>query len=428
MNIIPQLNLFSDNDFDELGDLERLQRVLAALPDEELIQKLNQIRGNGRNDWPGIGMWNAFLASFLFNHETVEQLLRELRRNKQLRAVCGLKAVGRRQPDGTWKAFYSPSKSSFSKFLKNLESCKDLLKGIFEKLVQYMYDNLDGFGTFLMIDGKAIQSFARKPATQDGRRGEHDADWCRKTYTCTTRSGEVMTKTMKWFGFRLHLIADATYEMPVAFEVTKASNSEQTECKNLINTMEEKHPEYLDSCQYFMGDKGYDSNPILTMLKEKDIVPIIDICNKWKDGEETHQYKNTPLVYNYKGDVFYVPDKGEQIKLAYKGYDKSSDSLRYGFHPKYNDNRIFRIKCSTDPRIFNPVARDSKKWERLYKMRTGVERINGRIDRDYQFEHHTIRGLEKMNMFILTTFIVYLGIAKSKVEQGQTTGLARLYA
>ena len=112
--------------------------------------------------------------------------------------------------------------------------------------------------------------------------------------------------------------------MPVAFEVTKASNSEQTECKNLINTMEEKHPEYLDSCQYFMGDKGYYSNPILTMLKEKDIVPIIDICNKWKDGEETHQYKNTPLVYNYKGDVFYVPDKGEQIKLAYKGYDKSS--------------------------------------------------------------------------------------------------------
>ncbi len=99
MNIIPQLNLFSDNDFDELGDLERLQRVLAALPDEELIQKLNQIRGNGRNDWPVIGMWNAFLASFLFNHETVEQLLRELRRNKQLCAVCCLKAVGRRQPN-----------------------------------------------------------------------------------------------------------------------------------------------------------------------------------------------------------------------------------------------------------------------------------------------------------------------------------------
>lgn len=177
-----------------------------------------------------------------------------------------------------------------------------------------------------------------------------------------------------------------------------------------------------------MGDKGYDSTPILTMLKEDGITPIIDICNHWQDGEETHQYRDTQLIYNYKGDVFYVPDAGEAIKLTYKGYDKSSDSLRYGFHPKYQDGRIFRIKCCTDPRIFNPVARDSKKWKRLYKKRTGVERINGRIDRDYQFERHMIRGLKKMNMFILTTFIVYLGMAKSKVERGQTTVLARLYA
>lgn len=428
MKIIPQLNLFEENDFEELGDLERLQRVLESIPDERLIQRLNQIRGKGRNDWPVIGMWNAFIASFLFNHETVEQLLRELRRNKQLRTVCGLKPVGRRGPCGTWKVSFAPSKSSFSKFLKNLESCSDLLQEIFEELVQYMYDNLEDFGSCLMIDGKAIQSFAKRISNKDGRQGEHDADWCKKTYSVTRPSGEVVTKTMKWFGFRLHLIADATYEMPVAFTITKASNSEKTECKNLINAMEEQHPEYLDICQYFMGDKGYDSVPIITMLKDKSITPIIDICNHWKDGEETHQYKDTQLIYNYKGDVYYVPEKGEPIKLSYKGYDKSCDSLRYGFHPRFHDNRIFRIKCSTDPRIFNPVARDSKKWKRLYRKRTGVERINGRIDRDYQFERHTIRGLKKMNMFILATFIVYLSMAKSKVERGQTTELARLYA
>ena len=56
MKIIPQLSLFEENDFEELGDLERLQRVLAAIPDEGLIQRLNEIRGKGRNDWPVIGM------------------------------------------------------------------------------------------------------------------------------------------------------------------------------------------------------------------------------------------------------------------------------------------------------------------------------------------------------------------------------------
>lgn len=33
-------------------------------------------------------------------------------------------------------------------------------------------------------------------------------------------------------------------------------------------------------------------------------------------------------------------------------------------------------------------------------MRTEVERINGRADRDYKFAKHTIRGLDKVAMFI----------------------------
>ena len=114
--------------------------------------------------------------------------------------------------------------------------------------------------------------------------------------------------------------------------------------------------------------------------------------------------------------------------MVCRGYDKSTDSLRYGFKPQKNDNRIFRIKCEEDRRIFTPVARSSHKWKRLYKKRTGVERINGRIDRDYQFERHTIRGLKKMTMFISVAFLIYMAMAKSKIEKGQTEHLCKLYA
>jgi len=79
MNIIPQLSLFGENEFEDLGDLERLQMVLAMLPDEKLIARLYKIRGNGGNDWPCEAMWNSFIASFLFEHSTVVSLLRELR-------------------------------------------------------------------------------------------------------------------------------------------------------------------------------------------------------------------------------------------------------------------------------------------------------------------------------------------------------------
>ena len=430
MNIIPQMSMFGDNEFDDLGDLERLQMILSSLPDEGLIRALYRIRERGRNDWPCEAMWNTFVASFLFEHPTVEALLRELRRNKQLRDICGIKPHAHKRSDGTVKVYTAPSESAYSKFLKNLMECKTELKTMFEILVQYMYDHLEGFGEDLMVDGKAIQSFATKLSDncKSGNRGEHDADWCKKTYTVSGKDGEKKTKEVKWFGFRLHLIADANYELPVDFEVTKASNSEKTETKQQLNRMKQDHPERLELCKHFMADKGYDSSKLIEILKDNEIAPIIDIRNCWKDGEATRQYRNTNLVYDYQGNVWYVKEDGSLEKLLYRGYDKGTDSLRYGFHPRMADKRIFRIKCDEDQRIFVPIARDSKKWKRLYNKRSGIERINGRIDRDYKFERHTIRSLQKMDMFITVTLIVYLGMAKAKIERGITEHLGRLYA
>ena len=119
---------------------------------------------------------------------------------------------------------------------------------------------------------------------------------------------------------------------------------------------------------------------------------------------------------------------GTKTELLYKGYDKGTDSLRYGFKPQKHDKRIFRIKCDEDRRLFPPVARNSHKWKRLYNRRTGVERINGRIDRDYKFERHTIRGLGKMTMFLTVTFLVSMALSKSKIESGQREHLCKLYA
>ena len=281
MNIISQINLFEESDYEFLGDLERLERVVKTIDDAKLIDKLHKIRGNGRNDWPCEAMWNSFIASFLLGHDSVESLLRELRRNKQLRTICGFTPKNVRQPDGKYKTYVAPSSSSYSKFLKNLMSCQKELNEMFTSLVEYMYANLEHFGEILMVDGKAIQSFATKitKKANSGGRGEHDADWCKKTYTSANEKGEKITKTVKWFGFRLHLIADATYEMPVAFSVTKASTSEQTENKRLLQNIKEERKDLLKGCKYFLADKGYDDTKLINWLENEEIHPIIDIRN-----------------------------------------------------------------------------------------------------------------------------------------------------
>ena len=428
MKIISQLSLFGDTFEENLGDLSRLQTILAALPDERLIQKLQKIRGKGRNEWPVAALWNSFVAGFIFDHDSVASLLRELNRNSQLRMVCGLEPHFYKGKDKTEKMMLAPTASAYSNFLKNLMKCQKELEEIFHELVDFMYENLKDFGDILMVDGKAIQSFGRKISDKNsGKRGEQDADWSCKTYTTTTPQGEKCTKTVKWFGFRLHLIADATYELPVDFEVTKASNSEVKETEKLLKEGKEEHPKRIETCRYFLADRGYDSTTLIEWLETEDTAPIIDIRNCWQ-GDETKQYKNTDLVYSYNGKVYFVNEDGDKIELLYRGYDKSRDCNRYGFHPRYHDKRIFRIPLKTDKRIFTRVARNSKKWKRLYRKRSGIERMNGRIARDFKFEKHTIRGINKMKMFLETAFIIKLAYVKAKTEHGITSGYGKLYA
>ena len=75
------------------------------------------------------------------------------------------------------------------------------------------------------MDSKAIDSFAsgkNKNEKTDGCR-DLDADYGKKVYRGTKEDGTQWEKVMTWFGYKLHLIVDAVYELPVMFSVTKAS-------------------------------------------------------------------------------------------------------------------------------------------------------------------------------------------------------------
>ncbi|MCK9927638.1 transposase, partial [Frankia sp. Mgl5] len=71
-------------------------------------------------------------------------------------------------------------------------------------------------------------------------------------------NGKAWEKIVKWFGYKLHLIVDATYELPVTFKVTKASASDITEGHELLHQMQERQPEILKTAETMAADRGYD--------------------------------------------------------------------------------------------------------------------------------------------------------------------------
>ena len=430
MAIIPQQKLFGWEQIEELNDLKRLQLALTYMPDEKIMQHLEQDRGNGRDDYPVRGMWNAVIAGIVYQHNSIEFLRRELDRNGQLRYLCGLS--------------YVPTASAFSRFIKKLFTMEEEIDAIFDKLVSEISVLLPGFGTNLAIDGKAIDTVARPNAKNgemapDGRR-DTDADFGKKVYKGQREDGTAWEKVVKWFGYKLHLIVDADYELPVAFSVTTASAAEAPEAHKLLGQTKESHPQILEDCEHFLGDKGYDDGKLLIKAwDEHKIKPIIDIRNMWKDEDTTRLLNDTTnIAYNYKGTVFcHCMETGKEREMAYGGFEKDRKTLKYrcpaehyGINCQSKDtcavNGSLRIKMEEERRIFTPVARSSYKWKTLYKKRTSVERVNSRLDISFGFENHYIRGLKKMKLRLGLAFCVMLAMALGRIKENQMGSLRSL--
>lgn len=98
---------------------------MEGIDDEKLMQKLETKRKSGRNDYPVRVMWNLLIATIVFEHKTVDSFRRELKRNSQLRRICGLCEHGKR------KHLVSPSRV-FAGFLKSLLDEKEEIEKIFE--------------------------------------------------------------------------------------------------------------------------------------------------------------------------------------------------------------------------------------------------------------------------------------------------------
>jgi len=424
---IPQRELFSWKEIENLGDLERLKLVLEYLPDEALMRRMEAERGKGRDDWPIRAVWNSILAGVIYQHSSVESLRRDLSRNDRLRWLCGFEA--------TRKGKQVPPANTYTRLLQKLVRMPEEIEAIFDQLLVGLQEELPDLGEVLAMDGKAIRSVARRAPQRskaDGRR-DLDADHGAKSYWIEGENGSLWKKVKHWFGYKLHLVVDAKYELPVGWQVTRASVSEVPQGKKLIKRLKDRHPGIIGRCEHLTADKGLDDTELNVRLwDEHGIKPVIDIRNCWKDGEQTRLVEHTRnVVYDYQGNVYcYDMRLGYKKPMAYGGFEEDRGTLKYRCPAEHYGcrchgrelcevNGAVRIKLTEDRRVFTPVARSSYKWKDIYKKRTAVERVNSRLDIAYGFEHHFIRGLPKMRFRMGLAMIVMLSMALGRIKEKQ---------
>lgn len=434
MSRVTQRSLFSWKIVERSPEILRLRRILAVLPDEPLLLALARERKGKRDDYPLEAVWNSVIAMVVFGHEGPAALIRELKRNVELREVCGFEVA---EGEGA-----VPPEWIYTRFFKKLIRHEKLVETMFDVLVEKARAVLPNFGRHLAIDSKALETWTEK----DG-----EAAWGVKTYRGVGKDGKPWETIKKWFGYKLHLIVDAVYELPVAFEVTEANVADSPRLAPLLKGLKENHPELIEQAQSLAGDKAYDDGADkATVYEEYGMTPFMDTRDlhheeaggKFRPLDPDH---HDTIYYSGTGDVCckvdpFAPEEEKRFaRMQFMGFEKKRGTLKfrcpaafYGIECKNRQacrcapltregdyGRVVRVPLERDRRLFLPCHRHSYAFKRGYARRSAVERVNSRIDNVYGFERHFIRGQKKMQARVGLALIVMLATAVAWVEMGK---------
>ena len=465
--------LFSWDDVERLPELRRLEFVLDNLPDGDVVAALEAKRGRGRDEYPVSAMWRALVAGVVFGHDSAASLLRELGRNPALLGVCGFDPLGRQAPTrrrvgrtagGTRTVVHEvsprrdgvPTAWAFSRFLAKvvkLEEETGAVSGMVDALRGRLLAELPGFGRHLGYDGKAVPSRStgrRKAAT--GKTSDPDADWGKhETRGVDGKTGKPWTKVKTWFGYGLHVIADVEHEIPVWFEVTKASASEHPALAAGVDGLFAAEPALAARCADFCADRGLDGAPLKRKLWDvHGVRPLVDVRETWREEKAEPGYDPSQpirrslsadgggnVLHSEKGEVFCrCPATGEVRPMAFQGFEADRGTLKYrcpaaaygldcaGRERCLRDagsnagdyGRVVRVDlAASDRRTFTPTPWGSPSWQRGYNRRGALERINARLDGSFRFENHFVRGGAKMKTRLGLAVAVMMALALGAV-------------
>jgi len=403
------------------------------LPDEKLLKVLKRERKKKRDDYPVTALWRSLVVGMICGHFTIAALIRELKRNAELRQICGFDDIkGDRSV---------PPDYVYSRFCDKLDSHWELIEKMFNDLLRDVAELLPDFGRDLAIDSKAIPVPGKKCV---------DADTGTKQYE---NADGTFTK-LTWFGYKLHLIVDALYELPIGFKVTAASAADSPQLMPMIEELKEKQPKIIENTERASLDKAYDSAKIKAELYDDfGIIPLIPPRNMLANKEDPIRpldptrsdtiYKGPTGEIYCKCHPFETDPEKMFVLMQFQGFEKKRNTLKFrcpamAFGAKCNNReacqcnprvrdgkfgRIVRVPIDLDRRVFLPQHVHSQGFKEQYKKRTSVERVNYRLDHVHGFENTRLRSLKAVRMRVGISLLVMLASARSWIHAGKVENI-----
>jgi hypothetical protein len=164
----------------------------------------------------------------------------------------------------------SPSVWACYRFTVKLRENQPALADCLDAILAALHDANPDIGRDVAIDASDMpaygngQRFVHKGGPERERYSDPDASWGHRSAVSTRSAGS-------FYGFKLHLAADARTDLPLAWRVETARRNESLYVAPLLDALRARgfQPE---TCAM---DKGYDNNRVLDETRERGCVPIV---------------------------------------------------------------------------------------------------------------------------------------------------------
>jgi hypothetical protein len=266
-----------------------------------------------------------------------------------------------------------------------------------------------------------------KRADAELQEGLPQASGGRKEYT--DDEGNV-SKVVEWFGFKLHLLVDVKHEVSLAYKITNTKAGDGETLPEILADAQTNLPK--NRIQTLAYDKAADTNDVHDLLSKNRIKPVIQNRSLWKEENERmlpgHD-GNSNIVYDESGTVYCYDRKSDPIvrhKMSYIGYEPARETLKYrcpAMHEGWecpmskicNAGKTYgltvRVPREIDLRRFPALPRATKKFERLYKGRTSVERVNARLKIFWGADDGNVTGSRRFFALLGVILVVHAAFA-----------------
>ena len=334
----------------------------------------------GRPGWSLRALWRAYVASYVLNLNSTNDLIRRLEVDAPLRRLCGF---GKQLPHRT----------TFNRFFNRLTRHPELVNECFTAVTEKLRELVPDLGGEVAIDSTTVRTHGN-PHSQP--LSDPDAGWTAK------HSGRAKEGGKEWaFGFKQHMVVDANTGIPLGILVTPANRNDSPMLPVLMDATQAQFAWLRPRAA--MADRGYDAMSNYTYLQERGTMPII--LNRRQPYGQLYEG-----VYTTSG----VPMCIGNVPMEYVRSDPERGHLYrcVGCHlasrkgVRYCDSEVWEDP-TRNLRLFGPVRRDGPEWKALYDKRQSVERTFKSLKQSRRLERHCFRGLDKIRLHCLMATLTY---------------------